>query len=61
MFGKLKAFFSAVWSKLKPEEEAAIEAFEAKITPDVLNLAKDGVAYAATLGVGGTAARDSAV
>lgn len=59
--GKLKEFFSHLFGTLKAEEETAIEAFEAKIKPDVIALAKDAIAEAAALGLGGDEAKAAAL
>jgi len=57
----LKQFFQKLWNDVvKPEGEAAIASFEAKVTPDVYKLAEDAVTAAASLG-GGAASRDAAV
>ena len=61
MGSKIKGFFTGLWHLLKPEAEAAIEAFERKITPDVLQLAHDGIEFVAASGLRDSAARDAAI
>jgi hypothetical protein len=57
----LKKFFESIWSKVvKPEAEKAVEDFEAKITPDVYQMAEDAVTFVASTLTGNTA-RDAAV
>jgi hypothetical protein len=56
----IASFFKNLWTKVKPEAEAALISFEQKITPDVYQLAEDAVTAAVSLG-GGVASRDAAV
>jgi hypothetical protein len=58
---KIKGFFVSLWHLLKPFEQSALKAFEAKITPDIIAAARDGIAAAAAAGLQDVAARDAAI